>query len=736
MCPVSPSINVTNDTPGPGVHRREDGEGGEQDRDYDDAHSATDVEDDFQQDADMEVDMARVPDAESDDGEPLTCMQCDDNAMPIAVGPCCNYRIPNSLTSPIKPLAKDVDAHNCTHLPYRNWCKPCVEAKLKEAAHYRTEKDEEDKSGLPIVSMDYAALNEEYDAEGNRITGESDEKDEKRIKMIIGKDEVTSNVFAHFVLCKGVHDEWVNRKIVRDLEEIGRAHTILKTDGEPALVALQNRLQTLRAGRTVPRNPPAYNPQSNGACEKAVQDVTAQLRVIKLGLEARLDTKIDDWLPIVQWMLEHATFLLNKFNVGEDGMTPHERTIGRKWRRPVVEFGEVVLAKMALRKLQKGKKKKQKRKLALRCVEGIWVGQVARTGENIVIKESGDAVRCRTIRRVPIEHRWKAERVLLVRATPRLPAPSSKNPEVMESRLVDDEARESPAPREDRPSQELADEPREAQCRDNDIREFRITDRLLEKYGYSENCPGCEHKILQMPGHRLHTAPCRERLRNCMEHDEHDKKAIDGARERIAGSKKQRANEADGMDVTNAAEVAQPSPETPRFGMENEPNDVKTDGDANPKQSNDEDIGNGIPELGDSDSNVDMSEDENAKDDPLAEHKRRFDEEEDDEDDEPSSPRKKQKLVSLNPGMRWRASQTGRPADVRCGECGENGAKILKMGCTIFLKILYALILAKMVEQMSCFLKIGCWQLQLEGPWPMSMTTRITPSSTRLASTS
>ena len=220
----------------------------------------------------------------------------------------------------------------------------------------------------------------------------------------------------------------MNRKIVRDLEEIGRAHTILKTDGEPALVALQNRLQTLRAGRTVPRNPPAYNPQSNGACEKAVQDVTAQLRVIKLGLEARLDTKIDDWLPIVQWMLEHATFLLNKFNVGEDGMTPHERTIGRKWRRPVVEFGEVVLAKMALRKLQKGKKKKQKRKLAPRCVEGIWVGQVARTGENIVIKESGDAVRCRTIRRVPIEHRWKAERVLLVRATPRLPSPPDRSP--------------------------------------------------------------------------------------------------------------------------------------------------------------------------------------------------------------------------------------------------------------------------------------------------------------------
>ena len=73
-------------------------------------------------------------------------------------------------------------------------------------------------------------------------TDEGDGDEKKQLKMIVGKDEVTGNLLAHFVTCKGVGDEWVLRRIVKDLEEMDRGHTILKTDGEPAIVALQNRL--------------------------------------------------------------------------------------------------------------------------------------------------------------------------------------------------------------------------------------------------------------------------------------------------------------------------------------------------------------------------------------------------------------------------------------------------------------------------------------------------------------
>ena len=209
---------------------------------------------------------------------------------------------------------------------------------------------------MPIISLDYQELNEESD---------------KVKKVIVGKDERTKSVFCHHVLAKGLTDEWAIKRIIQDIEELGRSQIILKTDGEPAIKAVQARLINLRTAQTVPRNPPAYNPQSNGPCEKAVQDVTGQLRTLKLGLEERVGIKIDEDLPIMDWMLEHASFLLNKFSVGKDGMTAHERVTGRRWKRPILEFGESVMAKMALQRRNKGHTRKQKRKLAPRAIPAV-----------------------------------------------------------------------------------------------------------------------------------------------------------------------------------------------------------------------------------------------------------------------------------------------------------------------------------------------------------------------------
>ncbi len=103
--------------------------------------------------------------------------------------PCDNVRIPRRLNAPIKPSAEDVDAHMCTHLPYRSWCPICVETKGKEDGHFRDSTFEEDKSGLPIISFDYQTLSE-------------DTKEEQ--KLIIGNDESAGNVLAHYVLCKGL----------------------------------------------------------------------------------------------------------------------------------------------------------------------------------------------------------------------------------------------------------------------------------------------------------------------------------------------------------------------------------------------------------------------------------------------------------------------------------------------------------------------------------------------------
>ncbi len=272
----------------------------------------------------------------------------------------------------------------------------------------------------------------------------------------------------------------------------------------------------------------------------------------------------------MHWALEHAAFILNKFNVGEDGMTAHERTTGRKWNRPIVEFCETVLAKLALRRREKGKIKQQKRKLAKRCITAVWVGQDPRTGEHVVIKPNGDAVRCRTIKRAPEEHRWSPERILLTRATPRCPAPSSRSPDKIEARLVDEEDRSEPNHPEARSKPEAGKldgkkagpELQEGHPGSFDPRDFRITDVILAKYDYTPGCEGCHHKAEGLPGHRGHSRQCRARLIEMMSRDAGDRVTVERAHGRKVRRKKGEMNgdnepNANKNPVTDGAERAE-----------------------------------------------------------------------------------------------------------------------------------------------------------------------------------
>ena len=452
--------------------------------------------------------------------------------------------------------------HNLTHCPPRPWCPVCVMARGKEDAHRRgaNKVDEEDKGAIPTVSMDY------YEPEG---------KGQDKIKGIVGKDETTGVIFHHRVACKGVGDEWATKRIVKDLEDMGRRDVVIKTDGEPAIVSVQTKVQALREGRTLLKNPPSYNPESNGPCEKAVQDAAAQTRALKIGLESRLKAKLDGNLPVMEWIMEHAAFVLNKFSVGHDGMTSHERLTGQKWRRPLVEFGEVVYAKMTTKKKEKGKTKQQQMKFAPRSIRAVWVGVVHRTGEHIVIKVNGDAVRCRTIKRVPEEERWDIDAVMNIKGTPRRPTPSSAgSPEVLASRLADEEAGVEHVirpPRAQGPRESGVGQA-EARSQEIDIRDLRITDAILEKYGgpekYTPGCPGCEHKKHGRDGHRGHTQACRQRLYEAMADDEDGKAKLEEM------SNKLKSKHPTVPTSAGAAQAASQPPDdepntgcaTPRFG--------------------------------------------------------------------------------------------------------------------------------------------------------------------------
>ena len=73
-------------------------------------------------------------------------------------------------------------------------------------------------------------------------------------------------------------------KILNDLEGLGHGEVLLKCDGEPAIVKLLKKVKSKRVQNIIIEHPPAYDPQSNGPAEKAVQESMDQIRAIKLGL--------------------------------------------------------------------------------------------------------------------------------------------------------------------------------------------------------------------------------------------------------------------------------------------------------------------------------------------------------------------------------------------------------------------------------------------------------------------
>ena len=141
---------------------------------------------------------------------------------------------------------------------------------------------------------------------------------------------------------KGLASEHSAKVLQEDLKKLGYGTVLLKCDGEPALKAVQEEVARQRTGQTLLENSPVGDSQANGAAERAVQSVSAQIQAVRLGLEQRLGAQVSGSHPLTTWIVEHASDLLNKFLKGDDGKTPYQRLRGKTFQGTTVEFGERV----------------------------------------------------------------------------------------------------------------------------------------------------------------------------------------------------------------------------------------------------------------------------------------------------------------------------------------------------------------------------------------------------------
>ena len=403
--------------------------------------------------------------------------------------------------NPSDPTPAEREAHYATHRPFRPWCPICVKARGREDPHYAKVRKEKDE-GLPTVSIDYASLGTEEDEERGGVG------------ILVGRDKWTQLTFCFYVECKGTGDKHIVNRVARSVGESGNVKAILKGDGEPALIQVQEAVKEARTQETVVKNPPAYDPQSNGAAERAVQEVKGQIRSLKLGLEARIGRRIKSEEPIIGWMVTHAAGVINRFLVGADGRTPYYRTYGKQFIAKTFELGEQVWAKPK-RKV----KTTRKSALAARWLDGTWVGYDHRSNEHLIILASGGpAIRVRTVKPRPDSERWSSKAIDEIKATMNKPNPKD------ESQGEPQAERQTQGVDFGMSGADLPEPP--VQEREIITRDFKITEKIRKKYGYSDDCPGCESKRRGLP-QRSHSQQCRERFERAMKEDEEDKITIE-----------------------------------------------------------------------------------------------------------------------------------------------------------------------------------------------------------------
>ena len=292
------------------------------------------------------------------------------------------------------PTAAEEARHKLTHLPYRRWCRWCVQAKMLNMPHYKLPPFSRD---LPLMVMDYCFVK----------SGD----DPQFLTVLVGKLYPYKTVFAVACPKKGP-DQYVTRRLAGFLRQCGinRMNYMRNfdrmtwmSDQEPAIRAMfVEAMEVVKASGeylgAVPEVSAVGESQSNSRAERTVQQVEDQIRTLLAELEAHVGMKISCQHPILTWLVEYAATLLNKYHVNNDeGKTAYELLHGHDVDEKLAIFGEKVFFHIPA---------KRRSNLDLRWSVGTFLGTLMHSNECWVALPTGDVVRSRGVARVRADQSW------------------------------------------------------------------------------------------------------------------------------------------------------------------------------------------------------------------------------------------------------------------------------------------------------------------------------------------
>jgi len=281
---------------------------------------------------------------------------------------------------------------------------------------------------------------------------------------------------------------------------LGYKRVVFRSDNERALLAMLLAVSlALPEVEVVTRTSPEGDHQANGLAELGVREAKGQVRVIMSQVEARYKRKIGHDEPLYAWAPRHAANSMNRFRIGSDGRTPEQRRTGRRWRRPIVEFGEQCM----LRAVRVGGRKEDAEP---RMVRGVYVGHHERTGASLFISPEG-LKRGTGIHRMLEDERWNDEFLKSCSGLPWKPKPDKIKMDTP-AYGAGEEAVAAPLP-------VIVGDPLPRPVRRMNVRR---TD--LDRYGATDGCRAC---FDIMAGHKTtvpHSEVCRARIQQAMDDDE------------------------------------------------------------------------------------------------------------------------------------------------------------------------------------------------------------------------
>ena len=209
-----------------------------------------------------------------------------------------------TLPDPGEPTESQKEDHRaCGHIPYRTWCRACVEGRSTGEPH----RARTGKRGISVFTFDYLHL----DASGQVVKRNGDEAEEEwdvDVTILVAKDTMTKAVFAHVVPQKGIDlEHYAVDVLVKDLKWLGHQRVSLRSDNEPAILKLlqhaltESRIEIPELEQLLEEHPNTYDSSGNGDVESAFKVVTGIMR-----LEERAGGTIPQGHPLFSWLVEYC----------------------------------------------------------------------------------------------------------------------------------------------------------------------------------------------------------------------------------------------------------------------------------------------------------------------------------------------------------------------------------------------------------------------------------------------